>query len=202
MAIGQSLCLCRLWLRRARGGGTSETPRPALTTPEPGEAPGYGWDELMTSPARRTMAHSGKASAKEVPHKAGQGQDDMVARRDAPALLRPRRATLCPVTSASPVHVNPPACTVGPALALGMSCRWLCGEPEHVLRGNPLLAGIAVVESCYLMSVLKFAPFWTLCTVASTLAALLAMALLLMRTAWFRSDQVRNVRGRPRVGGL
>ena len=34
-------------LRRAKGGETSKTPRPALTTTMPGEAPDYGWTELI-----------------------------------------------------------------------------------------------------------------------------------------------------------
>ncbi len=55
-----------------------------------------------------------------------------------------------------------------------------------MLRGNLLLAGIALVEGWYLMSALKFTPLWTFATVAGTLAAL--MALLLLLTAWLRSD--------------
>ena len=48
-----------------RAGETSKTPRPALTTTRPGEAPDYGWTELMTSPLRRTMAHSVKRGAQK-----------------------------------------------------------------------------------------------------------------------------------------
>jgi len=89
-------------------------------------------------------------------------------------------------TSAAPAYFNSRACTVGPALAQGTSCRWLPGETERMLRGNLLLAGIALVEGWYLMSALKFTPLWTFATVAGTLAAL--MALLLLLTAWLRSD--------------
>jgi hypothetical protein len=55
-----------------------------------------------------------------------------------------------------------------------------------MLRGNLLLAGIALLEGWYLTSALNFTPLWTVGTVAGTLAAL--MALLLLLTAWFRSD--------------
>ena len=55
-----------------------------------------------------------------------------------------------------------------------------------MLRGNLLLAGIAIIEGWFLMSVLKFTPLWTVGTVAGTLTLLMALSLLV--TAWFRSD--------------
>ncbi len=54
-----------------------------------------------------------------------------------------------------------------------------------MLRGNLLLAGIAIAEGWYLTSVLDFTPLRTFCTVAGTLTGL--MALLLLVTAWLRS---------------
>jgi hypothetical protein len=58
--------------------------------------------------------------------------------------------------------------------------------PEQVLRGNLLFAAIAAVGGCFLMSVLKFTPLWTIVTVAGTLVILAALFLLL--TTWSRSD--------------
>jgi hypothetical protein len=58
--------------------------------------------------------------------------------------------------------------------------------PEHVLRGNLSLAAIAVVGGCFLTSVLKFTPLWTVVTVAGALVILAALFLLL--TTWSRSD--------------
>ena len=55
-----------------------------------------------------------------------------------------------------------------------------------MLRGNLLIAGIALAEGWYLMSALKFTPLWTIVTVAGTLAILMALFLLL--TTWSRSD--------------
>ena len=55
-----------------------------------------------------------------------------------------------------------------------------------MLRGNLLLAGIAIAEGWFLVSELKFTPLWTVATVAGTLVVLMALSLLL--TTWFRSD--------------
>ena len=55
-----------------------------------------------------------------------------------------------------------------------------------MLRGNLLLAGIALVEGWYLMSALNYTPLWTVVTVACTLVLLLALSLLL--TVWFRRN--------------
>ena len=50
-------------------------------------------------------------------------------------------------TSAASAHLNPLAYTVEKEKMKGTSCRWLCGGPEHMLRGNLLLAGLALSKA-------------------------------------------------------
>src|SRR3954469_21996770 len=103
--MGQSSCLRRLRLRRAKSGETSKTPRLALTTTKLGEAPDYGWTELTTSPFWRTMAHSVQGERKRG---AAQG------RASDPRSGLPQKH---PCTSSR----------------VRMRSAWLAGEPEDVL---------------------------------------------------------------------